>query len=130
LHVVGRQVDHRDGGLHGVVGGQALNRRRQDLARLFACALARLLFEPHADQRGLATRLLLHLREELALGLLGGEPRDGLELAALLVGGGGDACFAVAERPLTRDERALLVGGPGQALNALIQLARDLYLLG
>ena len=130
LHVVGREVDDRDGRLHRVVGRQALDRRRQHLARLFARALARLLFEPHADQRGLAARLLLHLREQLPLGLFRGKARDGLELAALLVGGGGDACFALAEGPVTRGQGTVLLGRLGQAPIELIELARELLFLG
>ena len=49
--------------------------------------LAGLLLEAHAEELGLAPGLDLDLGHELALGLLGGEARDALELAALLLEG-------------------------------------------
>ena len=48
LHVVGRQVHDRDRGLHGVVGGQALDGGGEHLLGLGVGGLARLLLEPHA----------------------------------------------------------------------------------
>ena len=62
--------------------------------------LARLLLEPHAEELGLAPRLDLHLGHELALGLLRGEPGDGLELAPLLVQRVGQPGFRLGEAPL------------------------------
>jgi len=51
-------------------------------------------------------------------------------LRALLLGGGRDAQLALAQRLLTADERAILVGGLAQPAVELIELARQLLLLG
>ena len=69
--------------------------------------LAGLLLEAHAQELRLATRLDLGLRQDLPLGLLGGEPRDGLELAALLLHRRAEPGLLLAQAPLPIGERAV-----------------------
>src|SRR5450756_2034696 len=69
LHVVGRQVDHRHGGLGDVVGGGALDGQREDVAGA-AVGFAARLFLDLADELGhLVARLVLRLLEQHVLGL-------------------------------------------------------------
>src|SRR5438067_3720350 len=129
LHVVGRQVQYRDGRFDRVVGREALDGRREDLLRLHVGDLARLLLESHGEQLRLAARLRLDLGEELTLGLFDREPGDGLELAPLLLERRGEADFLLAERLLARDELALLRRRVVQPPVELIELAREILLL-
>ena len=108
LHVVARQVDDRDGGLDGVVRRQPLDGRGEDFLGLGVRRLARFLLESHGQKLRLATRLLLHAGEELALGLLGGEPRDRLELAPVLVERRGQAHLLLDALALAREEAPFL----------------------
>ena len=84
LHVVGREVEDRHGRLDHVVRGHALDRHRQEALRLPVRALDGVLLDATDETRRLETRLVLELPDEVALGLLGREARDDLELRALL----------------------------------------------
>ncbi len=91
--------------------------------------LARLFLEAHAEELGLAPGLDLDLRHELALGLLAGEPRDGLELAALLLERRAEPGLLVPEAPLALAQAPLAILEVGVAPVELIQPAADLLLL-
>ncbi len=79
-------MQHGDHGLAGLLAGDPLDGQRDDLAgALLAVPLRGRLDVPH-DQRRLALGLVLDDRDELGLGLVGGEARRALKhLAALLV---------------------------------------------
>ena len=63
----------------------ALDGRGEDFPRLDLGGLLGFFLEPHAEKLGLPAGLDLHLRHELALRLVGGQPGNSLELATLLV---------------------------------------------
>src|SRR5450830_775125 len=141
LHVVGRQVDHRHGGLGDVVGGGALDGQREDVAGA-AVGFAARLFLDLADQLGnLVARLVLRLLEQHVLGLRRAEPGDALELDHGLVVGDlqlvGDALglgVAVAQRLLAtvllRGARVDLLVALQQALLGLAYLFAPAAQLG
>src|SRR5262249_50521602 len=104
--------------------------RRQHLARLHLRRLARLLLEPHRHQLRLALGLDLHLREQLALGFLGGEAGDRLELAPLLVERHRQSAFLLADRLRPPAELALLRERLVEPPLELVELARELLFLG
>ena len=80
LHVVGGQVDHRDGRLGDVVGGGPLDAEREDVAGA-AVGFAPRLFLDLAHELGhLVARLVLGLLEEGVPGLRGAHAGDALEL--------------------------------------------------
>ena len=130
LHVVAGQIDHRHRGLDGVVGGQPLDGGGQDFLGLLARGLPRLLLQPHADELRLAAGLVFHLGEQLALGLLGGEAGDRLELAPLLLERGAEPALGLRVAALAVDQALVLVGVLGQPALELLELAGDLFFLG
>ncbi len=91
--------------------------------------LARLFLEAHAEELGLPPRFHLDVRHELALGLLAGEPGDGLELAPLLLQRRAQADLFLSETPLPVAQRSLAILEVGVAPVELIQPAADLLLL-
>jgi hypothetical protein len=91
--------------------------------------LARLLLEAHAQELGLAPGLHLDLGHELALGLLGGEPRDGLELAALLLEGRAQPRLLLPEASLPVGQGPVASLELGVAPVELIQPPAELLLL-
>src|SRR5262249_2273558 len=123
------QIDDRHRGLDRVVRGQPLDGRRQHLARLHLRGLARLFLEPHRHQLRLALGLDLHLREQLALGFLGGETGDRLGLAPLLGAGRREAPFLLADRLLAPGDLALLRDRVVEPPLELVELARELLFL-
>ncbi len=126
LHVVGRQIDDRHGGLDRVVRSQALDGRGEHFARLDLRGLARFLFEAHRDQLCLAPRFDLHLRQELPLGLFRGEARDRLELAPLLIQRGREPALLLADRLLALTERLLAAGELSILRGRLVEPTLDL----
>src|SRR5262249_61579234 len=91
--------------------------------------LGRFFLEPHRHQLRLAARLDLHLRQELPLRLLGGEARDRLELAPLLVERVGESALLVGDGLLTAGEFAVLRARLAEPALELIELARELFVL-
>ena len=83
LHVVRRQVDDRDGGLGDVVGGSALDRHREDVARPPVGVAPGLLLDLAHHLRHLVTGLVLGLLEEHLLGLHRRDARNALERRVL-----------------------------------------------
>ena len=79
LHLVAGQVDDRDGVLGGVVGGHALHRRDDDLARLLLGLVAGPSLDRAGELHGVVLRLFADGLEEDALGILGGHAGDLLE---------------------------------------------------
>src|SRR6266545_3807993 len=129
LHVVGGEVHHGDRGLHRVVRGEALDRRREDFLRLHLRGLARFLLETHPDQLSLAPRLDFHLREELTLGLFRREAGDRFELAPLLVQRDRESALLLADRLFAAGELTVLRAGLGESPLELVKLPRELLLL-
>ena len=86
LHLVAGEMDDGHGVLGRVVGGDALHRGDDDLARL----LLRLVAGPSLDRAGELDRVVLGLLadrlEQHALRVLGGQPGDALERDDLLLG--------------------------------------------
>src|SRR5262249_23064492 len=70
------------------------------------------------------------LGQELALGLLRGEPGDDLELASLLVEGLGEPTLFLTDPDLALGQRALLVTVGAHPAVDLVQLAGQLLFLG
>ena len=87
LHVVGRQVDDRDGGLGDVLGGGALDAEGEDVAGPPVALSARLLLDLAHHLGHVVARVFLGLHEEHLLGLGGAESGDALELDHGLVVG-------------------------------------------
>ena len=108
LHVVGREIHDRDGGLDGVVRRQALDRRGEHFAGLALGVLPGFLLQAHRDQDRVPARLLLHLGEQPLLGLLGGESGHALQGAALLLDEGLVSLLQLLDRPLPVGELLLL----------------------
>ena len=79
LHVVGGQVHDRHGGLGHVVGGGALDRQREDVARPPVGLAARLLLDLTHQLGHVVARVVLGLLEEQLPGLRGAHPRDAFE---------------------------------------------------
>ena len=131
LEVVGGELDDRDRRLHHRVGGEPLDRHPDVVAGLLGRLLGRLLLDPPHEPRGLDPRLVLDRSDEVALGVGGGQARDLLQPALLLldhlegVGVGlFDPLLGVGQAPLLAGE--LLV-----ALLLLGELAVEvLFLLG
>ena len=73
LHVVVRQLDHRDDAVHEIRGRQPLNRFRHDAPGAAAGLELRLLLDAAHDIRRLLPRLRLDLAQQLAAGF----PRRG-----------------------------------------------------
>ena len=81
LHVVARQIDDRDGGFDGVLGGAALDGVGDDLLRARGGGLARLGLEPLDQVGGVAPRVGLDLLQQQLARLVGGQAGDALQLA-------------------------------------------------
>src|SRR5262249_627071 len=120
----------RDGLRDSVVGIQALDGCGEVLLGLLACGLLRLLFEPHGDQLSLALGLFLHLGDELAPRLLGGETSDHLELSPLLVDRLGETAFLLDDRFLPVVEAPVLRRVFVEPALDVVELAGQLLLLG
>ena len=86
LQVVARQVDHRNRGLDGVVGGAALDRLCDDVLRLVGGCLARFVLQPLDQVGGIAPRVRFELSDKQVLCLVGGHAGDALELGLGLLG--------------------------------------------
>jgi hypothetical protein len=84
LHVVARQIDDRHGSFDGVLGGAALNGVGDDLLGALAGGLARLRLEALHQVGGVAPRVRFDLLEKEIARLVGGQPRDALQLALTL----------------------------------------------
>src|SRR5437879_10322369 len=91
--------------------------------------LAGSLLEPHREELGFAARLRLHTHEELALGLLGREPGDRLQLAAMLVERRAKPRLRLDDRALAAEEAALLQLVVRDAALDLVELAGQLLVL-
>ena len=85
LEVVARQVDDRDGGFDGVLGGAALDGVGDVLLGAVGGGLARLGVEPLDQVGGVVPRVGLDLLEQQLARLVGGQAGDALQLV-LLVG--------------------------------------------
>ena len=85
LQVVARQVDDRDRGLDGVLGGAALDGLGDVLLGAVAGGLSRASASSRLTQvRGVVPRVALDLLEQQLLGLVRGQAGDALELVLLL----------------------------------------------
>ena len=84
LQVVARQIDDRDGGLDGVLGGAALDGFGDVLLGAVDGRLARLGVEPLEQVGGVVPRVALDLLEQQLLGFVGRQAGDALELVLLL----------------------------------------------
>ena len=84
LEVVARQIDDRDGGLDGVLGGAALDGLGDVCLRAIDGRLARLGVEALQQVRGVVPRVGFDLPDQQLLRFVGGQARDALELVLLL----------------------------------------------
>ncbi len=115
FQIVARQVDDRDRGLDGVLGGAALNGFGDVLARFRGGLLARLGIEPLDEIGGIAPRVGLDVLQQQVFGLFGRQARQPFELVLLcgdqlLVfrGGRGGALLALGDRLRLRLQLLLL----------------------
>ena len=114
LHVVAGQVDDRDGGLDGVLGGAALDGLGDDGVRAVGGLLARLGLEPLDQVGGVASRVGLDLLEQHLPRLVGRQAGHALELALLRA----TSCFVARRARLpdaARARRAPRRGAAGPA---------------
>ena len=84
LQVVARQVDHRDGGFDGVLGGAALDGVGDDLLRAHRGGFARFGFQALDEVGGVAPGVAFDLLEEQLARLVGAQAGDALQLAVPL----------------------------------------------
>jgi hypothetical protein len=124
LHLIARQVQDRDHGLAGLLGGDALDGQRDDLAGALVALGLGLVLDVPDDERRFPLGLVLDGGDQLGLGLVGGEAGDALEFAlsfrVLLVELGGAAL------------QVLLAAGQGLGalLNPLELLVQPLLAIG
>ena len=119
LHVLIGQGDHGDRRLRDMVGGAALNRHRDDVARLLLGLVLGVLLDLAHEHTRVVIRLLLDALHDHILGLFLGHLRDALQLhAALLV--------KLLRGLLSRLGRGLLARGE---LLSLLRQAVELVLL-
>ncbi len=107
LHLVRRQVDDRDGVLGGVVGGDALHRRDDDVAGLVLGLLAGTALDRAGDLDGVVLGLLADGLDEDGLGVLGRHARDALEGRDLLLLGARQLLAGLVELALAVEELAV-----------------------
>src|SRR5690606_7535464 len=79
LHLVRREAHHRDRALDGLLRGHPLDRERDDVLRLPLGIAPGLLLDLPDHARGLGTRLVLDIGNELTLRLLRRQTRDRFE---------------------------------------------------
>ena len=84
FEIVARQIDHRDRGLDGVLGGAALNGFGDVLLGAVAGRFARLGVEPLEQVGGVVPGVAFDLLEQQLLGFVGRQAGDALELVLLL----------------------------------------------
>ena len=123
LHVIGRQLDHRDRRLGRVAGGDALERVRHEIARAPARLAPRLLLELARRAGELVPDQVLRALEQVRLRLDDGEARDPLELLHGLVLRGLQLLLELAHVRLAVREPLL-------AARDLLVAPRDLLLRG
>ena len=122
LHVVGGELDHRDGRLGGVAGGDALERVGHEVACAPLGFGPRLLLELADSARELVPHEILRPFEQAELRLVDRHARDPLELGELLL-----ACFLVLFLELA--EMRLPIGEALLAARELGELSVDLLFL-
>jgi hypothetical protein len=82
LHLIAWQVEHRDNGLAGLLGGHPLDGERDDLPGALVTLGPGLVLDVPDDERRFPLGLVLDDGDQLGLGLLRGEARDPLQLPA------------------------------------------------
>ena len=107
LHLVARQVHHRDGVLRRVVGGDALHRGDDDVARLLAGCFARRALDGAGDPHGVVLGFLADRFEQQALRVVGGQAADALERGDLFLGRAGELIARLVELALAFHELAV-----------------------
>ena len=111
LQVVARQVDDRDRGFDGVLGGAALDRFGDVLLGAVGGGLARFGVEPLDQVGGVVPRVAFDLLEQQLLRFVGRQAGDALELVLLL----GDQLLvlraAAARRACSRSASASVARG-------------------
>ena len=107
LHLVGWQVDHRDGVLGGVVGGHALHRGQHDVASLVLGLLAGGALDGASELDGVVLGLGADGLEQHRLGVLGGQTRYALERDDLLLSGASEVLLGLVELALALEELAV-----------------------
>ena len=121
LHLVAREVDDRDGVLGRVVGGDALHRGHDDLARLLLGLVAGPPLDRSRELDRVVLRLLADRLEQHALGVLGAEARDALEGDDLILDQAGQLFALLLEVPLAIcDLAALLLEHVGPLVHLLV----------
>ena len=102
LQIVARQIDHRDRGFDGVLGGAALDGFGDVLLGAIGGGFARLGVEPLQQVGGVVPRVALDLLEQQFLGFVGRQAGDALELVLLLRRPAAGTCAAAASACLAR----------------------------
>jgi hypothetical protein len=107
LHLVVGQRHGGDGALRGVFRGKALGGDGDDPAGVAVGALLGLLLDVADQRRRLAPGFVLDPLEDLAAGILRGEPGDPLQPVSLLLGHAVGLALAGPERQLLLAQRLL-----------------------
>ena len=111
LEVVARQIDDRDGGLDGVLGGAALDGLGDVLLGAVDGRLARFGVEPLEQVGRVVPRVGFDLLEQQLLGFVGGQAGDAFELVLLP----GDQLARISwprpSRRFSRSATARIAGG-------------------
>src|SRR4051794_1123698 len=109
LHLVARQVDDAHRVLRGVVRGDPLHRRDDDLARLLLRLVARPALDRPCDLHGVVLGFLADRLEQDALRVLGRQPRDLLQRGNPLLAQLRERLALALEVPLAIVDLAALV---------------------
>ena len=104
LHLVVGQMDGGDGVLGGVVGGDALHRRDDDLASSLVGLFPSLALYRLGQTDGVALRLVADGLEQMGLGLGGGHAADTLESGNVLLLGTGQFLPTLLELALAIEQ--------------------------
>ena len=123
LQIVARQIDDRDGGFDGVLGGRSLDGFGDVVLRAVGRRLARFGVEPLEQVGGVVPRVGFHVLDEQLLRLFARQAGDALELA-LLIGdeplvfrrGVERGLLALLDRALARGQLLLEPLGAGLAI--------------
>ena len=128
LHIVGRKLDERDGGLGGVVGSHALEGVGDEVAGAALRLCARLLLGlPHLACHFVADELLGAF-EQVRLGLVDRHARDALELCDLRVAGVLEVFLELLGVHLAVEDALLAPGELGQLLVDVLLLRQHALL--
>jgi hypothetical protein len=129
LHLVRWKVDHADGVLGRVVGGDSLHGGEDDVASAILGFLARGALDGTRQLDGVMLRLYPNGFEQHRLGLVGTEPRYALEGDDLLLGRASEILLGLVELALAVDQLPITLLEHLRPLVELLVALREATLL-